>query len=112
MNTSLLAAATITVAVFGIAPAALAQAPNTPDRANERSRTAEAERKCDALTGLQKEQCLRDARRMPDSAAQGPSLRGSCDGLIGPEKELCLKRGGTIEAGAKSRAGSAGGAAK
>ena len=78
-----------------------------PDRQSERpDSSAEAEQKCDALTGAQKEQCLREARRMPDSAAQGPSVRGTCDALIGPEKEACLKRGGTVETGAKSGAGS------
>ena len=94
-NTSLLTAI-ITLGLWGASPSALAQAPNMPDK---------LERKCDGLTGALKEQCLGDPRRMPDNAAQGPSVRGSCDALIGPEKEACLKRGGTVETGAKSGAG-------
>jgi hypothetical protein len=103
MNMNLLAAAI--VAGMSISAAPFAQTPSLPDRPGERAGPMTPERKCDALTGAKKEQCLRDARRRPDGTAQGPGGRGSCDALVGPEKELCLKRGGTVEAGATSGAG-------
>jgi hypothetical protein len=97
MITNSLAAA-LAAALLGISTAPYAQTPKS-----DSSGPLTPERKCDALSGAKKEQCLRDARRLPDSTARSPEVRGSCDALIGPEKEGCLKRGGTIEAGAKSR---------
>ena len=68
--------------------------------------------RCATMTGVQKEQCLRDERRRMDAdrTAQGRELRGSCDTLIGPEKERCLQQGGTVEAGARSSSGASGAA--
>lgn len=61
---------------------------------------------CDALTGVKKEECLRDERkRQEKKAAAGPSTRGSCDALIGPDKASCLRQGGTVEVDAKANAG-------
>lgn len=88
---------------IGLSGAVLAQAPNSPDGQGESSVPMTPERKCDALTGENKAQCLRDAQRIPESTARAPALRGSCDALIGPDKELCLKRGGTVEADAKAK---------
>jgi hypothetical protein len=106
MNPSSLAAA-IALGLSSLSIAALAQTPGPPDRPGESVGPTTAERKCDALTGAQKEQCLRNARRPPQSTAQVPRASGSCDALYGPEKEMCIKRGGTIEAGTQqSGAGS------
>lgn len=108
MKTSLLLAI-----AMGFSSTAFAQTAGKPGRPGESAGAVTAERKCAAMTGAKKEQCLRDARRMPDSTARRPAIQGSCDALIGPEKELCVKRGGTIEAGAASGAGAtAGGRAK
>jgi len=91
-------AAAVAAALLAISTAPYAQTPKS-----DSSGPLTPERKCDALSGAKKEQCLREARRLPDNTVRRPELRGSCDALIGPEKERCLKRGGTVEAGAKSR---------
>lgn len=101
MNLNLLAAAI----AAGLSSIAFAQGTSMPDRPGESAGPMKPERTCDALTGAKREQCLRDARRMPRSTRQRAELRGTCDALVGPEKELCLKRGGTVEAGAGSGAG-------
>lgn len=96
MSTNLLAPA-VAAALLAMPAAPAAQTPKS-----ESSGPVTPERKCDALTGAKKEQCLREARRLPDNTARSPEIRGSCDAFIGPDKQRCLREGGTIEVSAGS----------
>ena len=89
--------AVVSIALSTVSAAALGQTPSMPDRPGEKATPVAPERMCERLAGAERERCMREARGLPDSTAQGPDARGSCDAIVGPEKELCLKRGGTVE---------------
>ena len=88
-------------ALLLLAAEAAAQRPDSKDKDRPAS-------ECDRFAGAAREQCLLPERGRVERPPQpGRGLAGSCDALIGPERELCLSKGGTVEAGAQPRRGTA-----